>query len=175
MRFTARLPWFDAFKIEWYTDTHQAEPWETFCDENPDVDGDGMMDFRDFCPNVISYPTQKDTGAMSIGGFAHQEPDGIGDKCQCGDVTGDGHVDVYDNLEILMYMLAPDDPNFWVPIGSAEWTPEDVPLCDIDRNGVCEDYDREKGTHGYPGTYGYYGSPDYDTHPGCAPLYGYGP
>ena len=56
----------------------------------PDTDGDGSRDMCDVCP-FVSDPNQTDSG-----GVGTSQEDGIGDACQCGDVTGDGVVDEED-------------------------------------------------------------------------------
>ncbi len=145
----------------------QAQAGKGTCDLYPDSDDDHITDPLDFCPFwATATGNNIDNGGMAEV-MTPSGPDGIGDFCQCGDVTADGHVDVWDNFEILMYMLAPTD-DYWL---THEWTAQDLLLCDIDQNDVCEDFDREKGTHGYPGTYGYI-APPYTTHPGCLPYAG---
>ena len=54
---------------------------------SPDADADGVIDTSDNCP-FVNNPSQLDTGGIGLGSGA----DGIGDDCQCGDVTGDGRV-----------------------------------------------------------------------------------
>jgi len=66
----------------------------------PDTDGDGIPDPFDNCPYTYN-PDQKDSGGVGAG----SPPDGIGDACQCGDVTGDGIVDISDKT-ILSRSLA---------------------------------------------------------------------
>ena len=60
------------------------------CNAIVDQDGDGLGDFRDNCP-FEKNPRQRDGGS-----FASKLPDGIGDACQCGDLSGDGIVDAAD-------------------------------------------------------------------------------
>lgn len=52
-----------------------------------DFDGDGVQDALDDCP-VEANADQADSG-----GIASSSADGIGNVCQCGDVSGDGRVD----------------------------------------------------------------------------------
>lgn len=67
-----------------------------------DLDGDGVFDLEDVCP-LVSDPGQSDVGG--IGPAAG--PDGIGDSCQCGDVTGDGRVSLPDAVVIQRSLLVP--------------------------------------------------------------------
>jgi len=55
-----------------------------------DSDGDGVPDYTDNCP-YIGNPDQRDSGGLQSG-----TRDGIGDRCQCGDFSGDGRVDQRD-------------------------------------------------------------------------------
>lgn len=68
----------------------------------PDADGDLVPDATDSCP-MISNPGQQDTGGVG----ADSPPDGIGDACQCGDVSGDGRVTVADAVLIARSALTP--------------------------------------------------------------------
>jgi len=61
----------------------------------PDADADAVEDAADNCP-YASNPLQEDRGGVGEG----SGPDGIGDACQCGDVSGDGRVDAGD---VLLY------------------------------------------------------------------------
>jgi hypothetical protein len=60
-----------------------------------DFDADGIEDSLDNCP-VVANPFQEDTGG--VGGPA---ADGVGDVCQCGDVSGEGGVGVNDWARIV--------------------------------------------------------------------------
>ena len=51
-----------------------------------DADGDGVQDALDDCP-VESNAAQTDSG-----GLGSSSADGVGDVCQCGDVSNDGRV-----------------------------------------------------------------------------------
>jgi len=51
-----------------------------------DADGDGVQDALDDCP-IAANAAQTDTGGLGAAG-----PDGVGDACQCGDVSNDGRV-----------------------------------------------------------------------------------
>lgn len=55
-----------------------------------DADGDGVLDPFDNCIYVLN-DIQDD-----LAGVGMQGADGIGDACQCGDLDGDGDVDVFD-------------------------------------------------------------------------------
>jgi len=68
----------------------------------PDADGDGAPDASDNCPTV-SNAGQADTGGRGAG----SPPDGIGDACQCGDVTGDGRVTLADPVVLGRALLQP--------------------------------------------------------------------
>ena len=60
------------------------------CNAIVDEDGDGLRDYQDNCPY------EKNADQKDSGGFETTVPDGIGDVCQCGDLTGDGIVDAGD-------------------------------------------------------------------------------
>lgn len=65
-----------------------------------DTDSDGVLDPSDNCPRTPN-PSQFDIGGVGAAfGF-----DGIGDACQCGDVTGDGRVWT-DDVSLLKESLA---------------------------------------------------------------------
>lgn len=68
----------------------------------PDADGDGVADAADNCPGTAN-PQQTDTGGVGAGSL----PDGIGDACQCGDVTGDGRVTIADPVTLARALLQP--------------------------------------------------------------------
>jgi hypothetical protein len=55
-----------------------------------DADSDGVPDLTDNCVHVAN-PGQED-----VGGLFGPPPDGVGDVCQCGDVNGDGQIDLLD-------------------------------------------------------------------------------
>lgn len=60
-----------------------------------------MLDAEDSCPFVPD--TGIDRGGVGFGSL----PDGIGDACQCGDVSGDGFVTGTDALMIRRALLVP--------------------------------------------------------------------
>lgn len=67
-----------------------------------DADGDGVADGNDNCPYQAN-PSQSDVGGVGAGVPA----DGIGDACQCGDVTGDGKVTPSDTGMLQRALLIP--------------------------------------------------------------------
>jgi hypothetical protein len=67
-----------------------------------DGDGDGVSDAADNCP-LVGNPGQEDRGGVGVGSPA----DGIGDACQCGDVTGDGRVTPSDAAVVQRSLLVP--------------------------------------------------------------------
>jgi hypothetical protein len=68
----------------------------------PDADADGVADAADNCPDAPNAD-QLDRGGLGTG----SAPDGIGDACQCGDVTGDGSVTIADALNLVRSFLTP--------------------------------------------------------------------
>jgi hypothetical protein len=74
-----------------------------------DSDGDDICNNEDNCP-YASNPGQADSGGIGNG-----PPDGIGDACQCGDVTGDGKVNSADATMIIRKSLGLTAPAFNVP------------------------------------------------------------
>jgi glucose/arabinose dehydrogenase len=68
----------------------------------PDGDGDDVADDADNCPYAPNAD-QSDAGGVGAATTA----DGIGDACQCGDVTGDGRVTASDAVVVLRAMLQP--------------------------------------------------------------------
>jgi len=67
-----------------------------------DDDGDGVPDASDNC-RYAENPGQEDRGGVGSG----SPPDGIGDACQCGDVSGDGRVTLSDALLVSRSLLVP--------------------------------------------------------------------
>ncbi|MEZ4291642.1 MAG: thrombospondin type 3 repeat-containing protein [Myxococcota bacterium] len=90
-----------------------------------DLDGDGIPDDQDNCP-FVANASQSDNGGL---GFTTL-PDGIGDACQCGDVTGEGQVNDTDAAFIKRW--APS------PAGAALPVPNN---CDVSGEGVCNGTD----------------------------------
>ena len=90
-----------------------------------DADGDGISPDSDNCP-FVANPAQQDNG-----GVASSAPDGIGDACQCGDVSGNGIVNGQDANAIQRHGIgATPNPLFAVP-GN----------CDVTGNGACNGQD----------------------------------
>jgi hypothetical protein len=69
-----------------------------------DADGDGVEDGLDNCVYAAN-PGQEDSGAL-----LSLVPDGIGDACQCGDVSGDGLPTVVDVVRYRRALLLLDPP-----------------------------------------------------------------
>lgn len=67
-----------------------------------DADGDGIWDFADNCA-FVPNPDQADRGGVG----ASTPADGIGDACQCGDVTGDGRITLADVAALQRSLLVP--------------------------------------------------------------------
>jgi YVTN family beta-propeller protein len=81
--------------------------------DGADADLDGFCDTGDNCP--FTGNDQSDSGS-----FGESGPDGIGDACQCGDLTSDGHVGLED---VARLREALSDP-LGTPLTAAE-----VDLC----------------------------------------------
>lgn len=92
--------------------------------EDEDSDDDGIFDGFDNCPYVPNVD-QADSG-----GIGTATPDGIGDVCQCGDVTGEGQVNSFDAEWIKRAALGLSAPLFQAP-GN----------CDVEGNGACDGID----------------------------------
>jgi hypothetical protein len=94
-----------------------------------DADGDGVVDVLDNCP-FESNPGQSD-----VGGVSSLLPDGIGDACQCADVTGDGVV-LLDDLDAIQQHLigvplAPGAAPLCNAIGAADGGIADCAILDV--------------------------------------------
>jgi len=98
-------------------------------DEDPtnggDADGDGVLDGADNCAQIANA-NQSDVGGVGTG----SGPDGIGDACQCGDVSGDGRVTTNDATLILRANLVPPTATLARPA-----------LCDVGGSGGCSTAD----------------------------------
>jgi len=95
-------------------------------DLSGDSDQDGICDSEDNCP-FVENPGQEDCcspGPSAVG------PDGIGDACQCGDVTGDGVANSFDATMIKRQALGLSAPLFNVPKN-----------CDVTGDGACNSFD----------------------------------
>jgi hypothetical protein len=90
-----------------------------------DADLDGIANELDNCPNVANEDQ------LDRGGIDTTAPDGIGDACQCGDVSGNGIVNGQDANAIKRHGLGLEpNPIFAVP-GN----------CDVSGNGECNGQD----------------------------------
>ncbi len=90
-----------------------------------DLDGDGLLGAADNCPRIAN-PLQEDDGGIDT-----TTPDGIGNACQCGDVTGNGIVNGQDAASIKRHGLGLlPNPSFVVP-GN----------CDVTGNNQCNGQD----------------------------------
>jgi cysteine-rich repeat protein len=67
----------------------------------PDGDSDGTCNAADNCP-YVSNPGQQDSGGVAL-----PIPDGIGNACQCGNLTGDGIVDQADVSTYRAFLANP--------------------------------------------------------------------
>jgi hypothetical protein len=80
------------------------------CDDVPDDGAPGdvpcvtgqTFGCDDNCPYAWN-PDQDDTGGIGAGSL----PDGIGDECQCGDVSGDGQISSVDVAIIMRALMQP--------------------------------------------------------------------
>jgi hypothetical protein len=90
-----------------------------------DADGDLVPDAADNCA-FTANPAQTDTGGVGSGSVA----DGIGDACQCGDVSGDGRVTIADATAIVRSLLQPPTATLTSPelcdVGGAPTPTNDV-------------------------------------------------
>ncbi len=91
------------------------------CEGHGDADFDGRCDPMDNCPYAAN-PGQQDSGGIGISDV----PDGIGDVCQCGDVSGDGRVTVVDSVMIRRALLVPPTSSLVRP-----------DLCDVGASTGC--------------------------------------
>jgi hypothetical protein len=90
-----------------------------------DTDRDGVANEFDNCP-FVANASQADNGGL---GFS-TTPDGIGNACQCGDVTGEGQVNDTDAAFIKRHALGLSAPLFLVPDN-----------CDVSGDGECNGID----------------------------------
>jgi hypothetical protein len=89
-----------------------------------DRDQDGFCDLEDNCPYI------ENSDQADHGGLLTNSPNGVGDACQCGDVTGDGLVNGIDSTFIRRQTLGLSAPLFLVP-GN----------CDVTGDGRCDGTD----------------------------------
>ncbi len=103
---------------------------------NEDTDRDGVANEFDNCP-FKANADQADNGGL---GFV-TTPDGIGNACQCGDVTGEGQVNDTDAAFIKRYALGLSAPLFLVPDN-----------CDVTGDGTCNGSDATLIRHAAAGS-----------------------
>jgi hypothetical protein len=89
-----------------------------------DCDADAVADAVDNCPQ------RANTGLEDDGGIASAVADGIGNACQCGDVTANGIVNGQDANVIKRFALGLPSPTFAAPEN-----------CDVSGNGLCNGQD----------------------------------
>jgi len=92
-----------------------------------DVDNDNICGNVDNC-EFVANELQED--CCSPGSSSTSNPDGIGDACQCGDVTGDGAANSFDATMIKRQALGLSAPLFSVPDN-----------CDVTGDGNCNSFD----------------------------------
>ena len=101
-----------------------------------DTDSDGVANQFDNCP-FRANASQADNGGL---GFS-AAPDGIGNACQCGDVTGEGQVNDTDAAFIKRQALGLAAPLFLVPNH-----------CDVTGDGACNGSDATLIRHAAAGS-----------------------
>ena len=92
-----------------------------------DTDGDGWCDDEDNC-TFVQNAGQED--CCTPGSSSTSNPDGIGNACQCGDVTGDGAANSFDATMIKRQALGLSAPLFNAPDN-----------CDVTGDGNCNSFD----------------------------------
>jgi hypothetical protein len=114
------------FPDDWRTATWGRSSMSVdICDPvGTDSDADGAVDCIDNCRYAYN-PGQEDDG-----GIADELPDGTGNACQCGDVTGDGEVSSADATVIIREALGLSTSAFDVPCN-----------CDVTGDGACNSAD----------------------------------
>jgi len=95
------------------------------CSCQPNSGPDCLNSCDDNCP-FVSNPLQEDCCTPGD----PNTPDGIGDACQCGDVTGEGAVNSLDATMIKRQALSLSAPQFLVPDN-----------CDVTGDGNCNSSD----------------------------------
>ena len=90
-----------------------------------DTDLDGVLDEFDNCP-FLANANQLDNGGVGVS----TTPDGIGNACQCGDVTGEGQANNTDATYIKRHALGLSAVLFLVPDN-----------CDVTGDGTCNGTD----------------------------------
>lgn len=105
----------------------------SLADPNGDFDGDGVEDALDVCP-LIADPLQLDQGGVGPGAPA----DGVGDRCQCADVDGDGEVLIADQLALRIELAGGPPVAF-------------LDKCDVSGDGLCDIVDVALSARGVAG------------------------
>ncbi|MEE8057277.1 MAG: dockerin type I domain-containing protein [Pseudomonadales bacterium] len=88
---------------------------------NADSDGDTILDSIDNCPLTANLDQ------LDVGGLAGS-PDGIGNACQCGDVSGDGQINNLDAVFLRRFLLG---------LRLRPQASVDTDFCDVSGDGVC--------------------------------------
>jgi len=91
-------------------------------DPTIDSDSDGVIDSVDNCPTTVNAD-QTDRGGVDT-----NVADGIGDACQCGDISGDGKITNTDSVLIKRHLLGLPS-NF------------QADFCDVNGDGQCTNTD----------------------------------
>ena len=90
--------------------------------ESLDTDVDSIGDNADNCP-LTANPNQSDSGGVDT-----KSADGIGDACQCGDISGDGKISNTDSVLIKRHLLGlPSNFN--------------ADFCDVNGDALCTNTD----------------------------------
>jgi hypothetical protein len=105
--------------------TGQSGAGVLFSFNGPDSDSDGFVDLADNCP-FSPNGGQLDAGGIGAG----SAPDGIGDACQCGDVTGNGSITTADAVAVTRSLLVPPTSVLSQPA-----------LCDVGGSAGCSTAD----------------------------------
>ena len=90
-----------------------------------DSDDDANPDGADNCPRVFN-PDQTDSGGLNSG-----LPNGRGDVCECGDVTGDNIVDASDLTFFRAHLVGPDVPFDAPAHGKCSVFGSSASVCDV--------------------------------------------
>lgn len=101
-----------------------------------DTDRDGVANQYDNCP-FLANANQADNGGL---GYS-TAPDGIGNACQCGDVTGEGQANDTDASFIKRHALGLSAALFLVPRN-----------CDVSGDGICNGTDATLIRHAAAGS-----------------------
>jgi hypothetical protein len=116
--------WLTAANASGESPPSNAKLYPEGCVSATDADCDGVLDADDNCP-YWPNPGQEDRGGRN-----NLLPDGVGDACQCGDVSGDGLITSDDTMIIKRAVARP--PRAVMP------HPE---LCDVGGSAGCSGSD----------------------------------